>query len=53
MQTAPPERRGIRIRVYDLRSDGTRRELPTVQETPDAPPCPSGVPGCTCLGERR
>ena len=48
---SPAPRRGIRIRIYALSAEGIRTDLPMATEASRPGPC--GVPGCTCLGNRR
>lgn len=48
-ETGLEERHNIRIRIYVVRADGTRVDLPVAAHRGTMGRC--GVLGCTCLGD--
>ena len=50
-ETKPETQHHISIRIYVVRPDGTRADLPTATHPEKLGRC--GVPGCTCLGDPR
>jgi hypothetical protein len=46
----PKAEHSIKLRIYEVRANGSRIELPL---SPPGPIGVCGIEGCTCLGKRR
>ena len=49
-ETRRPTQHSIKLRIYEIRTDGTRADLPLA---PPGPVGACGIEGCTCLKARR